>query len=166
MNNKEKGNREERKQAKQLSLWMFNDKDVLKRQSDSGALELIWSGDVIPLKQMPPEWNGRWPFMIEIKIGYKNNLPTFWSYNKLVKWVKKAYIESKTHNQNIVMLITQFHNRPALISINYFICNLPYQVIYPVECKDVWLHMYTYKLKDLINIPFYQVFNFEEIIHG
>ena len=30
-NNKEKGNREERKQARLLSKWMFEDKDVLNK---------------------------------------------------------------------------------------------------------------------------------------
>jgi hypothetical protein len=166
MNPKEKGNREERKQARQLSLWMFGDKDVLKRPSDSGALEIIWSGDIVPMKQMPDEWNKRWPFMVEVKTGYKNHLPDFWAYGHLTKWVKKAYKESKTHNQNVVMLLTQFHRKTALISVNRCLSCLPYEVAYPVECEDIWLHMYVYRLKDLLAIPFKQVFNFEEIIHG
>ena len=40
MNPKEKGNKEERKQAKQLSIWMFNDPDVLKRHSSSGLIKV------------------------------------------------------------------------------------------------------------------------------
>lgn len=163
-NPKEKGNREERKQARQLSIWMFDDKDVLKRQSDSGALELIWSGDVVPLKQMPLEWKTQFPFLIEVKSGYPKDLPTFWTYNKLSKWVQKSYIESKTHNQFIIMVITQFHRKPALISMNYFVKDLPYQVVFPVECEDTWLHMYVYKLKELLNIPFKQAFDFQDII--
>ncbi len=163
-NPKEKGNREERKQAKQLSTWMFNDKDVLKRQSDSGALELIWSGDVVPLKQMPLEWKTQFPFLIEVKSGYPKDLPSFWAYNKLSKWVQKSYIESKTHNQFIVMVITQFKSRPALISMNYAIDILPYKVIFPVECEDKWLHMHVYNLKELLDIPFKTAFDFNKII--
>ena len=104
--------------------------------------------------------------MVEVKTGYKNHLPDFWARGHLTKWVKKAYKESKTHNQNVLMLLTQFHRRTALISINRCLCCLPYEVAYPVECEDVWLHMYVYKLKDILNIPFKQVFNFEEIING
>lgn len=164
MNPKEQGNREERKQARQLSTWMFGDKDVLKRPSDSGALEIIWSGDVVPMKQLPDEWNKRWPFMIEVKNGYEKHTPTFWKNEQLKKWVRKAYKESKTHNQNIIMLVTQFKHKPALISLNQCLCCLPYQVAYPVECKDVWLHMFVYRLKDLLQIPFHQVFNLSELI--
>lgn len=165
MNPKEKGNREERKQARQLSTWMFGDKDVLKRPSDSGALEIIWSGDIVPMKQMPDEWNKRWPFMMEVKSGYKKHYPDFWAYGKLTGWVKKAYKESKTHNQNIIMIITQFYNKSALISINQCLCCLPYKVAYPVECGDVWLHMYVYRLKDLLEIPFQQVFDLPTLVN-
>lgn len=163
MNPKEKGNREERKQAKKLSQWMFNDGDVLKRPSDSGALEIIWSGDIVPMKQLPDHWNKKWPFMIEVKTGYKDHYPDFWSYGKLTSWVKKAYKESKTHNQKIIFVITQFYQKSPLISISTCL-NIPYKVIYPVEVSDKWIHMFVYRLKDLISIPFETVFNLSELV--
>jgi hypothetical protein len=165
MNPKEKGNREERKQAKNISTWMFGDKDVLKRQSDSGALEIIWSGDVVPLKQMPLEWNSCWPFMMEIKTGYKKHYPDFWKYGMLAGWIKKAYKESKTHNQNILFIVTQFYKRTALVTTNYCTTALPFNVSFPVELDNEWKFMYVYRLKDMTDLDFREVFDFPKLVN-
>lgn len=166
MNPKEKGNREERKQAKKISAWMFNgDTNVLKRVSDSGALEQSWSGDITPVKQLPDEWNRRWPFIMEIKSGYKKHYPDFWKYGMLAGWVKKAYKESKTHNQNTIMLITQFYNRTALMTTNYCTSALPFQISFPLELDDQWKFMYVYKLRQLMSIDFKTVFDFNKLIN-
>lgn len=165
MNPKEKGNREERKQAKNISQWMFNgDKDVLKRVSDSGALEQSWSGDITPVKQLPSEWNRKWPFIMEIKSGYKEHYPDFWKYGKLINWVKKIYKESKTHNQNIILLITQFHNRPALITTNYCTNSLPFNVSFPIILDGSWNYMYTYRLIDMMKLNFKDVFDLPNLV--
>lgn len=163
---KEQGNREERKQAKKLSGWMFGDEHMLKKQSDSGALEIIWSGDVVPMKQMPDEWNKRWPFLMEVKNGYKKHYPDFWKYGQLAGWVKKAYRESKTHNQHILFVTTQFYRRTALVTTNYCTTALPFQVSFPVELDNQWKFMYVYRLKDMMSIDFKQVFDFNKLING
>lgn len=165
MNPKEKGNREERKQAKKISAWMFSgDKDVLKRTSDSGALEQSWSGDVTPVKQLPDDWNRIWPFLMEIKSGYAKHYPDFWKYGKLGSWVKKAHKESKTHNQKILMVITQFHNRTALMTTNYCTSALPFQVSFPIVLDDTWNYMYVYKLIDVMKLEFRQVFDLPKLV--
>lgn len=163
---KEQGNREERKQAKKLSEWMFGDKDMLKKQSDSGALEIIWSGDVVPMKQMPDEWNKKWPFLMEVKNGYKKHYPDFWRYTQLTAWVKKAHKESKTHNQNVLFIVTQFFRKTALVTTNYCPTALPFKVSFPIELDDQWKFMYVYRLKDMMNIDFREVFNFNTLING
>ena len=166
LNPKEQGNREERKQAKKLSMWMFADGDVLKKQADSGALEIIWSGDVVPMKQMPDEWNKRWPFLMEVKNGYKKHYPDFWKYGMLAGWIKKAYKESKTHNQSTLFVATQFYRRTALITTNYCTTALPFKVSFPIELDNEWKFMYVYRLKDMMSINFKEVFDFNKLING
>jgi hypothetical protein len=102
--------------------------------------------------------------MVEVKSGYKDHYPDFWAYGKLIGWVKKAYKESKTHEQNILLIITQFFNKSPLISINQCLCCLPYKVAYPVEVNNAWIHMYVYRLKDLLKIPFQEAFNLSELV--
>jgi hypothetical protein len=165
MNPKEKGNREERKQAKNISKWMFNgDPDVLKRVSDSGALEQSWSGDITPVKQLPPEWNRKWPFLMEIKSGYSKHCPDFWKYGKLLSWIRKSHKESETHNQKIILLITQFHNRPALITTNYCSNALAFNVSFPIILNGCWNYMYTYRLIDMTKLNFKEVFDLPNLV--
>ena len=157
---KAKGNQEERKQAKILSNWMFDDPNTLKRQSDSGALKDIYCGDIIPIKQI--NWS-HFPFMIEIKSGYEEHIPTFWSYSKPANWYIKAVEEGKIHNQYIIFLICQFLNKQALLFTNYQLdLNKIYpNIIIPIPIENDLHWIFIYNLKWVLDINFMELFNKE-----
>lgn len=161
---KKKGNAEERKVARELSVWMFEDKHVLKRSADSGATKVVWCGDVVPVKQIPDIWNKKFPFIIEVKSGYTKHAPDYWKNTQLAKWFIKAYEEGQVHNQNIVFLCTQFLNRTALLSTNYLLPFIPYSVCFPILLPDEqWIQVYVYKLKEVLQIDFHKMFNIEAL---
>lgn len=157
---KSKGNSFERKVAKELSLWMFNDKDVLRRHPDSGASKQCWTGDVIPLKQLPEIWKGKFPFHIECKSGYPQHLPTFWSYAKVSTWFSKALLEGYLNNQTIVFLICQFLNKSALLITN---TQLPFRllnVVFPCIINNEQHWGYVYNYKDILELDFHKEFSY------
>ena len=160
---KNKGNAEERKVAKELSAWFFNDPDVLKRHPDSGATKSCYCGDVIPMKQLIDYWEHSWPFIIEVKTGYPTHLPTFYNCNKVQEWFGKAYHEGKINNQNIVLLITRFKGRSPLLITNYYIKNLPFTVLMPYNTNGSIICGYVYDYKSLFNYSYDYVFNMDEI---
>jgi len=159
MNPKEKGNREERKQAKQLSLWMFNDPDVLKRHSTSGADKSVYVGDIVPIKQLSLfNWK-KFKFMIEVKSGYRSHIPNFWSYEKVADWYRKARIESRDTDQNILFLICQFKNKQALLITNQCLEKIMFNVCIPVNMKNGEVeYAFVYTLNDVLKWNFQDLF--------
>lgn len=117
---KQKGNAYERKVAKELSQWMFNDDNLLRRKGDSGSIKVNVCGDVFPEGQLPPNWKGIFPFMVECKSGYVSEKPNFWKHGQVLKWFLKAIEESKINNQLIIFLICQFKNQQPLLFTNHF----------------------------------------------
>jgi len=81
---KQKGNRYENEIAKQLGVWIFNDKDVFQRSLTSGAKKSVYIGDIVPQKQLPG-WT-RFGVCLECKNGYKDSIPTFNNYSIITKW--------------------------------------------------------------------------------
>ena len=157
INSKQKGNSFERKIAKELSIWMFNNKDILKRHPTSGFDKCIWTGDVVPLAQLPDEWNSKWPIHIECKSGYKDDTPDFWNYKKIINWFNKAREESKINNQNIIYLICQFKHRSALLITNEMIQEyIPYKLSI---LDDTYNILYVYGYNDIISSNFNNIFN-------
>jgi len=160
---KEQGNREERKQAKKLGIWIFDDPKFLRKTEGSGSTHIIWTGDIAPIKELPEIWNKQWLFEIECKNGYLKHEPNFWKYEQMSKWVKKSYKESKIHGQRIIWLINQFPRKTALLSTNHLLQQLPFKVCWPVETEDGFIYMYTYRLKDVMEFNFYDLYNIEEL---
>lgn len=153
INSKQKGNTFERKIAKELSQWMFNNKDILRRHPTSGCEKCIWTGDVVPLAQMPDEWNNTWSIHIECKTGYKDDTPDFWNYKKIITWFNKAKLESEINNQYIIYLICQFKHRSALLITNTMLPHIKYNL---VILNDDLLYVYIYN--DVINSDFNIIF--------
>ena len=141
-NSKRKGGAFERKIAKELSIWMFEDEDVLKRHPTSGTDKCIWTGDVVPLKQLPEYWN-KWCFQIECKTGYKTFYPDFWNYNKILDWIDKAEKEAICHNQNILFLICQFKYRKALLITNFKFIKIKENIIF--NHNEIFYYVYEYQ---------------------
>ena len=156
INSKQKGNTFERKIAKELSIWMFNNKNILRRHPTSGFEKCIWTGDVVPLAQLPDEWNNKWPIHIECKSGYKNDTPDFWNYKRIITWFDKAKKESLINNQNIIYLICQFKHRQALLITNKIIENIPYKL---VILDNEYEFLYVYMYNELLNTNFNNIKN-------
>jgi len=163
---KNKGNAYERKIAKDLSIWMFEDKDFLKRHASSGMDKSVWCGDVVPVKQLPESWKRSFSFLIECKTGYIKNKPTFWRYSKVSEWFKKAYLEGQINNQNIIFLICQFKNQQSLLITNYLIDinKLLFNVAIPVIIEENIHYAYVYFFNEVLNNDFYNLFNFDNVV--
>jgi len=167
--NKSRGNAYERKAAKMLSNWMFDDPVLLRRSADSGAQKCNYSGDIVPEGQLPEHWHNHFAFHIETKFGYPNHEPTFWKYEQMSKWILKSYKESQIHNQQIIWLITQFPHKQALLSTNYMIYYVPWKTCWPVYPTGVTtepMYVYTYLLKDIMHYQFEALFNIKELTNG
>jgi len=161
MNPKEKGNKEERKQAKQLSIWMFNDPDVLKRHSSSGADKSVYSGDIVPMKQLDQFGWKNFNFLIEVKSGYAKDKPNFWNYEKISRWYRKAVLEGNQAKQTNIILICQFKNMQALfITNNHFNGKIMFNICIPVHMYNGEIeYAYVYYLKDVLKCKFTELFD-------
>lgn len=166
-NNKGKlrGNAEERKIAKQLSDWLFDDTTILRRSADSGALKTAYCGDVVPVKQLINYWPYDWPFMVEIKTGYQDHLPNFYNYKTVKNWFIKAEEESIINKQWVVLLITRFKYKKPLLFTNYYITRIPLNVIMPIyDNKNNMKLVYVYNFYDMLEYKYNYVFNMESIV--
>lgn len=164
---KQKGNTYERKVARELAFWMFNDSDFLKRHGSSGTDKSVWCGDVIPMKQLPDDlWKRHFPFLIETKTGYEQHSPTFWKFTQITNWFKKAYIEGLINNQPIIFLICQFKNKQALLITNYLIDlnKLQFNVMFPIEMNGDLNYGYVYPFKSILEKNFYELFDLNIIL--
>ena len=114
-NSKEIGNKFERRVAKDLSKWIYNDPHVLKREPTSGAIKHVYSGDIFPMKQIredQPDWN----MIIECKYGYAQFTPTLLNYNIIEKWYLKVLSEAnETKDQKTIMLICNFKGKKGIL---------------------------------------------------
>lgn len=148
---KAKGSQFEREISKKLSLWMFNDSHTLCRHPTSGANKYVYVGDVIPIKQI--NWSS-FPFLFELKCGYKNQTPTFMNYQIITKWLIKAYSERTTMQHN-VWLVTRFKNYKTICIISDQL-NINWDLsIYVPELKE---YFFVYDLDTLFR------YNFEDVI--
>lgn len=143
MNQKRKGNTFENAISKSLSKWLFDDEHMLSRHPSSGAKKCAWRGDIVPQKQLPPEWV-RFPFYIETKTGYKKHIPTFYNYSIITKWLDSC-INNVNDDQNIIMLVCRFKNKKILLISDY-------------KFKDDFILLFNHRGK------IFYVFLFEEIL--
>lgn len=162
---KTKGNAEERKVAKQLSEWFFDDPNVLRRHPDSGMTKIAYCGDVVPVKQLIDYWEYSWPFIVEVKTGYKDFLPTFYNYKKITEWYEKAYQEGLINNQPIVLLIVRIKFKPQLLITNYYIKNFLFNVSFPHVNKNnnELSYIFVYDYGELLQYKPEYVFDMKEI---
>jgi len=161
-NNKERGNKFEREIAKDLSIWLFNDKNLLRRHPDSGTSKMNYTGDICPANQLPLSWKGKFPFHIETKYGYTSIAsPNPWSTKYLQEWYLKSLIESKMHNQSIIFVINNFANRKfnTLTTDKYLNDKyILHRMSFPIIHNGLVTHLFIYKFKSILQ------FNIEELI--
>lgn len=163
---KPKGNSYERKIAKNLSFWMFNDKHILKRDTTSGANKDIWTGDIIPHGQLPDIWNKRWIFAIETKTGYVQHKPSFWNYTQVHTWACKLKQETMVYDQFIMYLICQFKNMQPLLFTNYLLNSIWYNVSFPIHYNGNSENMYCYKFNEVLKLGFHDLYDISELVKG
>lgn len=159
-----KGNRFERECSVLLNKWIFNGEKILKRADDSGALKDIYTGDIIPYGQLPPEWEGKFPFHIECKSGYKDCIPTPFTCTTIQKWLVKCIEESKIHNQfNILLLVRFFNRRKILLITNKYISDSIFTMCIPIQYEDIYVFFYFYFIEDLQTKSFFKCFDLKEL---
>lgn len=152
---KAKGNSFELRLSKLLSEWMFNEKDLLWRDSTSGGRKVIYNGDIVPAKVENFPWK-YWPFIIEAKYGYKPFIPTFFNFEKIKHWLKKL-LNERTETQHIPLLIVQFYNRRPLLITNILL-NSFCEICITVLINDNYDIFYIYDLKTLLSERFDKIF--------
>ena len=150
---KAKGNAFEIKLSKELSQWMFNDPNILWRDSTSGGRKVIYNGDIIPAQVDKFPWS-TWPFIIEAKHGYKEFIPTLMNQNKVRYWLTKL-MDELTPSQYIPILIAKFHNQSSIlittIPLNVY-CDISMNVIH--ESKNTSYIYYVYDYNRVMSTPF------------
>jgi hypothetical protein len=151
---KAKGGKFEREIAKSLSIWLFNDPHILKREPTSGAQKVQhYVGDVVPVA--PIRWSS-FPFLIEGKNGYKDNIPTFNNQKMLRQWLTKLLSE-RTEQQCICWLIVRYHGRAPLI-----ITDTPFNFYSPltinIQDSGNTIPFHVYEMRDLLKYNFYELY--------
>lgn len=162
---KNKGNRYEREQAKKLGNWMFSSPTVLYKHEDSGARKVVYTGDITPKDADNFHWS-IWPFVVEVKNGYQNHIPTLMTQTLLRKWIVKLLSE-RTETQKIPLLICQFHHQIPILLTN-IILNAYCDVSIVQEYEGKFETFYVYKYRDLLKLNFFEVMPnwFEDVVFG
>ena len=154
MHGKAKGNNFERKVARQVGLWFFNDQSMLWRDSTSGGRKVVYKGDVIPAKAHEFPW-GCWPFLFEAKSGYKEHTPTLMNQNKVREWLVKL-ISELDQQQSIPMLVAQFHSyQPILLTTTLF--DFYSDVSLMVRYNDYYYQFFVYNWNLILKSKFYEI---------
>ena len=157
---KAKGGKFEREIAKMLSVWLFNDPHILKREPTSGAQKVQhYVGDVVPVA--PIKWKS-FPFLIEGKNGYKDHIPTFNNQKLLREWLLKLLGE-RTNQQCICWLIVRYHGRaPLLITDTPFSAFSPLTINIRQNGHIVPFHVYEFK--ELLKYNFYELYGENDLL--
>lgn len=153
-NQKSKGNKYERETAKKLSKWMFDDPTILYKHEDSGARKVVYNGDITPKHISKYPWP-IFPFVIECKNGYANNIPTLMNQNHLRKWLKKL-LEERTDEQRIPLFIAQYHHQIPIL-MTTIILRHSYMLALNVHHKDGSDFFYVYKFNELLKRDFISI---------
>lgn len=155
---KRKGNQYENKMSKILSKWIYGDEYVLGRTRLSGAIKHMWRGDVCPQKPLPSPWTG-FPFHIELKYGYKDNIPTLANISIIIKWISNL-LNDATELQPILFLICRFHRLRGDILIS----SIEFKDIdYNIIIRHIDNYFIVYKLDDLLKYNFLDIVKWEDI---
>ena len=151
---KQKGNKYEIKIARKLSKWMFNDADVLWRDSTSGGRKQIYNGDIVPAKAHSFPWKV-WPFLFELKNGYKAHIPTLMNQTKLREWLVKL-VQERTEEQYIPVLIAQFHFQIPIM-VTPMLLNFACDTCLIQAVDGFYYQFYVYHFNEVTKEPFHHI---------
>ncbi len=148
---KKKGNRYEAKVAHQLSSWIFKEPNILWRDSTSGGRKVIYRGDIVPAKVHNFPWKN-FPFLFEVKKGYKDSIPTIIKQTKLREWLSKLILEL-TEEQYIPILIAQYHFQPPIL-ITTLMLNHYCDICLIQNVNERYYQFYIYDFNNLLKQEF------------
>jgi hypothetical protein len=148
---KKKGNKYENDIAKALGIWMFNDKDSLCRSITSGARKTVYTGDIVPQKQLP---NGNFMWHIECKNGYKNRIPSFNNFTLVEEWLIKCLEDVNFERQPLIWLICRFHGYSSIVFTNCPFKNISWNLCVNIAHNNLYNYFYNYKLDNLFDHDF------------
>ena len=163
-NQKAKGNRYERKVAKELSNWIFDDPTILYKHEDSGARKVVYTGDITPKHISKYPWD-LFPFVFECKNGYKNQIPSIMNHNHLRQMLRKLLSE-RSDEQRIPIFIAQYHHQIPILMTTISLNLVPYSLAIALEYEGGTEFFYVYKYKEVLSQNFYKVMPdwFNEVI--
>lgn len=139
--NKSRANASENKFAKELSVWMFGDGDVLKRHPSSGAEKSVYSGDIYPMKQM--DWK-IFPFHLEVKDGYVDKSHPLAFIKQVTEWYLDAVDKTKDKvDERIIWVLWKLPNKGILVFSDIVLSDVSEILQFQVENKTI--RMYNYK---------------------
>ena len=97
----------------------------MKRESSSGSSKIVYAGDSVLVKQLHnilpkiPKRLNRFNLMVEVKSGYKEEIPTIYRRRMVEDWFIKSIEDGCPLGQTIVFLICQFKNMSKVFFTNY-----------------------------------------------
>lgn len=156
---KSKGNKFENEISKILGQWIFDDQDVLQRHLTSGSNKRVFVGDIVPIKTIPWKY---FPFILECKNGYKNQIPNLANQAILENWLTKL-INEKTEQQRIIILIVRFHHQHTLF-ITDTVLNIYCPLIFNLKYKNSIVPFYIYKLDELKKYEFKSLYEHNDLL--
>jgi hypothetical protein len=128
---------------------MFDDGNLLYRESTSGARKIAYSGDVVPYNKLPIS---KWPFIVECKHGYENYSARFSKFDIIIKWINKANKE-KTKEQHLLLLVVRFPSEKILFITEFPSKNNVHRLT--VNSDKIY---YVYYLDEITSSNFFEVF--------
>jgi len=157
-NSKALGGIFERKIAKELSCWIYDDQHVLKREPTSGATKDNYIGDIYPAKQLligQPSW----VFLVECKSGYSQFTPTLINYSIIEKWYLKALLETRQNElQKNILLICNFKAKKGILVCSSLELNIPCKCVLCIKNNGSFEWVFCYEYKDMLEHSFEEVF--------
>jgi len=160
---KAKGGCYERKVSRTLNKWIFDGQDILYRHETSGAQKSVYVGDIVPRNADLFNWKF-FPFAIEVKNGYKENLPTLMNQSLIRKWIVKL-LQERTNTQRIPILICQFHHQKPILLTNISL-QIYANVIINQPYLDTIESFYVYDFNQIVELPFKDIIPswFDEVV--
>ena len=159
-NSKKLGNAFERKIAKELSNWIYNDPHVLQREATSGGTKTVYVGDIFPVKQLnknQPEWE----YLVECKSGYEELTPTLLNFKIIKNWYLKAIKEIEySEKQKTIIIIANFKGRRGIL----FCCDKELNEIFErtiicIQDNDNYYFLHCYNYKDILEYNYKDLFS-------
>lgn len=144
-NNKSVGSAFERKVARELSEWIYNDTETLMRHPTSGATyKFLTEADIFQAK---PSDIYKFDKIIEVKDGYIKNKSLIKARDQILSWYNKVYYAALKDNKISpeIWIIWKIPHNGITLSTNKELCNCKSIELYNIIDNTTRLFVYDYK---------------------